>query len=305
MTFEFKEIDYYRFGLDAGLRNLLGNGFTLGLRKTVGKISQPINSYARFPEYYCMDQAISCYLAENCHCNPVRILDVGSPKCFGLYLADILEVELEMTDVSRMNLDEYQIMSKRLKPKAKGRVHFAVQDARSLSYENAAFDIVYSMSVIEHVEGERGDSQSILEMLRVLKPGGLLLMSVPFGKKYMEQQRRGFAHAVEKTGNHSLYFFQRIYDQAAIEGRIMPVLRGVRMRSQWTVWREEGLLLRVFGRLGENAQGLLGFLNPLFSRWFNRCASGIVPDIPSCYGEIHSSTDVLGDFVLVAEKQAA
>jgi len=210
-----------------------------------------------------------------------------------------------MTDVSRMNLDEYQIMAERLKPKAKGRFHFAVQDARSLDYEDAAFDIVYSMSVIEHVEGERGDSQSVLEMVRVLKPGGLLLISVPFGKRYIEQQRRGFAHAVERTTDQSLYFFQRIYDQAAVESRIVPALEGLRVRSQWTIWREKELPVRMFRMLGENAQGLLGFLNPLLSSWCNRCAGGIVPDIPGCYGETHSSNDFYGDLVLIVEKKAA
>jgi SAM-dependent methyltransferase len=304
MIFPFREIDYYRFGVGAGMRNLLGNGFSIGLRKTIGKISQPVNSYTRFPEYYYMDQAISHYVAESRRSKPVRVLDVGSPKCFGLYLANKLEVKVEMTDVSRLNLDEYQLMSKRLEPKAKGRVHFATQDARSLDYEDAAFDIVYSMSVIEHVEGERGDSQSIQEMVRVLRPGGLLLISVPFGKKYVVQRRRGLAHSVERTRDESLFFFQRIYDGAALDKRILPALEGLRVRSQWTIWRERELPVRMFNKLGENMQGLLGFLNPLLSRWCNRCASGIVNEIPGCYGEIHSATDLYGDLVLIAEKEA-
>jgi SAM-dependent methyltransferase len=302
---QFCEIDYYRFGVRAGLRNLLENGFSIGLRKTIGKISQPINSYTRFPEYYYMDQAINHYVAENNRSRPIRILDVGSPKCFGLYLAYKLKVEVEMTDVSPLNLDEYQMMSKCLELEAKGHVHFATQDARSLDYEDSVFDIVYSMSVIEHIEGERGDSQSIQEMVRVLRTGGLLLISVPFGKKYTEQWRRGFARAVEKTEDQSLYFFQRIYDCAALESRVLPALQGLRVRSQWTIWRERELPVRLFKLLGENAQGLLGFLNPLLSRWCNRGASGLVHEIPGSYGEIHSPTDVYGDFVLIAEKEAA
>ena len=305
MVFPFREIDYYRFGVGAGMRNLSGNGFSIGLRKTIGKISQPINSYTRFPEYYYMDQAISGYVAESRRSKPLRILDVGSPKCFGLYLANRLEVEVIMTDVSRLNLDEYQLMSKRLETKAKGHANFATQDARSLDYEDAAFDIVYSMSVIEHVEGEQGDSRSVQEMVRVLRPGGLLLLSVPFGKKYVEQRRRGFASAVEKTGDQTLYFFQRIYDRAALESRILAVLGGLRVRSEWTIWRERQLPVRMFKKLGENVQGLLGFLNPLLSRWCNRCGSGIVSEIPGCYGEIHSASDFYGDFVLIAEKEVS
>jgi len=304
MIFAFREIDYYRFGVEAGMRNLLGNGFFIGLRKTIGKVSQPVNSYTRFPEYYYMDQGISQYVAQSRRTKPTRILDVGSPKCFGLYLANKLEVELEMTDVSRLNLDEYELMSKPLEPRARGHVHFATQDARSLDYEDAAFDIVYSMSVVEHVEGDRGDSRSIQEMVRVLRPGGLLLLSVPFGNKYIEQRRKGFASAVEKTEDQSLYFYQRIYDRAALESRIVPALGRLRVRSQWTIWRESVLPVRMFKKLGENVQGLLGFLNPLLSRWCNRCASGVVDEIPGCYGEVHSATDLYGDLVLIADKEA-
>jgi SAM-dependent methyltransferase len=303
MVFPYRELDYYCFGVEVGMRNLSGNGFSIGLRKTIGKIAQPINSYTRFPEYYYMDQAISHYVAQSKRSKPLRILDVGSPKCFGLYLANRLEVEVTMTDVSRLNLDEYQLMSKRLEIKAKGYVNFSVQDARSLDYEDAAFDIVYSMSVIEHVEGERGDSRSVQEMVRVLRPGGLLLLSVPFGRKFVEQRRRGFARAVEKTEDQTLYFFQRIYDRATLESRILAVLDGFRVRSQWTIWRERELPVRMFKKLGENMQGLLGFLNPLLSRWCNRCASGIVSEIPGSYGEIHSATDSYGDVVLVVQKE--
>jgi len=303
VAFPFREIDYYLFGVGAGIRNLFGNSFSIGVRKTVGKISQPITSYTRFPEYYCMDRAISEYVGESRSSKPARILDIGSPKCFGLYLANKLEVEVEVTDISRLNLDEYFVMSKSLEAKAKGHVHFSTQDARCLGYEDASFDIVYSMSVIEHIEGEQGDSQSIGEMVRVLKPGGLLLLSVPFGKKYVEQMRRGLVQCVEKTKDQSLYFFQRIYDRTALENRILSALGGLEVRSQWTVWRERDLPVRALKRLGENVQGLLGFLNPLLSRWCNRCASGVVEGIPSCYGEIYSATDSYGDFVYVGEKR--
>jgi len=76
---------------------------------------------------------------------------------------------------------------------AKGELRFAAQDVRRLDYGDQEFDIVYSMSVIEHVEGQSGDSEAIREMVRVLRPGGLLLASVPFSSTYIEQHREGFA----------------------------------------------------------------------------------------------------------------
>src|SRR5690242_20298390 len=55
--FRYQEPRYYFFGLKAGLRNLLQNGFALGAKRTLGKIAQPINWYTRFPEYYYFDRA--------------------------------------------------------------------------------------------------------------------------------------------------------------------------------------------------------------------------------------------------------
>jgi SAM-dependent methyltransferase len=283
-----------------GLANLMRNGMRLGVKKTIGKITQPINSYTRFPEYALMEHAIHTFYNTSAVCGRLKILDVGSPKCFGLYLA----WSVEMTDISSLNVDEYRLMWKAICNRAKGSAQFAIQDARSLQYAANQFDVVYSMSVLEHIEGESGDAEGVREMVRVLKPGGLLLLSVPFGKAYMEQWRKGFAGAVEKRKDETLYFFQRIYDRATLESRIVQGLKGLRMCSQWTIWRARELPVRMFRSLGENLQGLLGFMNPWMSSWVNRCASGIVDEIPGSYGEIYSAADLYGDVVLVAERAA-
>jgi len=296
------EFRYYIFGLYLGLLNLLRNGMRLGLMKTIGKITQPINSYTRFPEYYLMDEAIQSFSRSKKDSELLRILDVGSPKCFGLYLASKLELEIEMTDINSLNIDEYKTMWEAVRPHARGRAHFALEDARSLSYPANHFDVVYSMSVLEHIEGQAGDRDGLREMARVLKPGGLLLLSVPFGGEYVEQQRKGLAHAVEKKSGGSLYFFQRIYDIRAIERRIFPALGGLSVRAEWTVWRERELPVRLFKSLGEYLGGALGFLNPWLSLWSNRYGSGIVEAVSGSYGQIYSTQDSYGDFVLAAQK---
>jgi len=302
MIFPFRETDYYRFGVGAGMRNLWGNGFSIGLRKTIGKISQPINSYARFPEYYYMAESIGRYVKENRSSKSLRILDVGSPKCFGLYVAANFEVEGELTDISRLNLDEYELIWKELASTAKGEVRFAAQDVRRLDYGDQEFDIVYSMSVIEHVEGQSGDSEAIREMVRVLRPGGLLLASVPFSSTYIEQHREGFAGAIRKTGDEKRYFFQRIYDRPALTNRILRCLDGMRVERAWTVWRRNTWFAKLYGHLGENVRGVLGFVNPWLSAWLNLSEEGIHDAFESRYSEIHSPTDVLGDVIIEARK---
>ncbi|MGB8363056.1 MAG: class I SAM-dependent methyltransferase [Rhizomicrobium sp.] len=56
------------------------------------------------------------------------------------------------------------------------RVDHGVDLNRPLPYGDETFDVVYSMEVIEHVEGHRN---FISEVARVLKPGGWFVMTTP------------------------------------------------------------------------------------------------------------------------------
>jgi SAM-dependent methyltransferase len=209
-----------------------------------------------------------------------------------------------MTDISALNIDEYKVMWSAVELGAIGTATFALQDARSLRYEADSFDVVYSMSVIEHIDGPDAESQGIRELLRVLKPGGLLLLSTPFGNRYAEQKRAGFAEAVRKTQDGELYFFQRIYDKDALKDRIVEHLDGAGIKAEWTIWRRSHPSLKILSRMGENARGLFGFMNPWVSRMVNRCSCGIEEVVPSSYGDVHSTTDIYGDVVLVVQKAA-
>ena len=157
--FPHREARYYSFALRAGVANLLSNGFLLGAKKTIGKITQPINAYSRFPEYYWFDSAVRRRLLTVPTGTRLKVLDVGSPKMLGLYLGVNTTAELILTDISELNVDEYQVMWRGLEGKAKGKIMFSLADARSLQFRDAEFDVVYSMSVVEHIEGEDGDSR--------------------------------------------------------------------------------------------------------------------------------------------------
>lgn|ERR1700686_5005016 len=301
--FPHHELKYYSFGVHAGVSNLLRNGTRLGGRKTIGKITQPINAYSRFPEYYWFELAIRNHQRSLPTGQRVRILDVGSPKMLGLYLGFKTEAEMTLTDISELNVDEYQTMWGGLEAKAKGKVIFALQDARALAYGDAEFDIVYSMSVIEHIEGDEGDSRAVRELLRVLKPGGLLVLSVPFGTHYIEQKSIGVSGAARKTGDHEAYFFQRIYDPLVFQERILKHAPDLKQVTLTTVSRRNQWLGRAFGLLGENVRGALGFVNPLLSVAINCSSQGISHPSKVNYGEVHRARDVYADLILTGQKQ--
>jgi SAM-dependent methyltransferase len=62
-------------------------------------------------------------------------------------------------------------------------------DARKTDFEDDFFDVVTAVSTIEHIglgrygdtKDNKGDKKTLEEILRITKPNGILLMSVPFG----------------------------------------------------------------------------------------------------------------------------
>lgn len=299
--FAFDEAKYYAFGLRMGLRNLVHNGAQLGAKKTIGKILQPINSYTRFPEYAFMESEIRAHLRESKYSDPPKVLDVSSPKCFSLYLAYTYNIVAYLTDIDRDSVHEAEMLWNSIKKHAKGKALFSVQDGRSLEYPDNEFSVVYSMSVIEHIEGEFADSAAMREMTRVLKPEGLLTVTVPIGNQYIEQQRVGFRAAAQRTHDSSVFFFQRIYTPEAATKRLVNAVHESALFCAATACRKVGVLSRLYLRLGENLRGLLGFLSPLLSALWNYTRVGAV-EAPSRYGGLNSPADVYGDLMLAWRK---
>ncbi len=65
-------------------------------------------------------------------------------------------------------------------PYRQDRLTFLKMDGRQLDFPDNSFDIAYSLSSIEHFGGMDGASQTIREMTRVLKPGGILALATEY-----------------------------------------------------------------------------------------------------------------------------
>jgi len=90
------------------------------------------------------------------------------------------------------------------------RDNFFVQreDATRLSFADGSVDFVTVVSTIEHIPGD-GDSRSMAEFARVLRPGGRVVVTVPTAPAYIENQA-------------TFYYagFERRYDPAALVNRL-------------------------------------------------------------------------------------
>lgn len=97
------------------------------------------------------------------------------------------------------------------------RIVFKQGDARQMPFADAAFDVVVSSSAVHHMVRGRADFEQVAaEMLRVLKPGGQIIIAdvTPLVEACAARfQAGGLACEVKPTGR----FF--VYDRAIVFGR--------------------------------------------------------------------------------------
>lgn len=85
-----------------------------------------------------------------------------------------------------------------------------IEDGTNLSYPDNYFDRVMSISAVEHFEGESGDTNAMKEIGRVLKPGGRAVVSVPFGREYIEREKP-----------YWVGYYSRYYDKTTLYERLI------------------------------------------------------------------------------------
>jgi ubiquinone/menaquinone biosynthesis C-methylase UbiE len=114
-----------------------------------------------------------------------KILDVGTTKSDIVWInwLDNLPIEVYATDYDNMNTEVQNLK-------------FVQSDVRKLPFEDNYFDKILAVSVIEHIgledsqvlEGtpevsSEGDIDAIKELKRILKPGGEIIMTLPYSKE--------------------------------------------------------------------------------------------------------------------------
>ena len=147
-----------------------------------------------------------------------RILDMGcgaGRHAFALYRrgADVVALDLdeaELKDVAGM----FAAMAEEGEAPSGARATAVRGSAYSLPFEDAAFDRVVAAEVLEHLPQ---DERAMAELVRVLKPGGLIAVTVPrWGPELMCWALSSAYHEVE--GGHV-----RIYRGSELRRRLASV----------------------------------------------------------------------------------
>jgi SAM-dependent methyltransferase len=174
------------------------------LAATWDLLVHPID-FIRCPEYSSVFHQISLPPGS-------RICDVSSPKLPSAHLAQthtVVAGDLYADDVS---LWRQRVNGWHRRPK------LVVFDGRRLPFPDNAFDLTYSISVLEHVEGE-GDRDAMAEIVRVTRPGGYVGINMPYDLRRRERFVQHDSYGKPYTG--APIFFSRTYDAALLKERLL------------------------------------------------------------------------------------
>ncbi len=181
-----------------------------------------------------------------------KILDAGSGEGFGVEMMRKAGLDAWGIDLSA---DVVQ------KTSARYGAYFSVGSITRIPYDDATFDAVTCMEVIEHVP-EADAIKALAEIHRVLRPGGRLILSTPNGKNsiggevnayhFKEYTDREMRALLSEAGFRQIELFGLACSNKAVQGIAQSgVARG------WMKFKHRIGLNRPLGNLGYLLEKLL------------------------------------------------
>lgn len=174
---------------------------TLGLfstyKKKLSLLCRPLDA-PRYVEYAYLKKFISKNKLNN-----LKILDVSSPYIMSYILC-------KGNKVTKTDIDQSE---KKFIEENKNLV-FKIEDATNLSFADSTYDLVYSVSVIEHIYEKY--VKAIKEMVRVAKKGGYIYITFPVAKEYLEEWSEGSVYEKQYKENNKT-FFQYRFDKKHVD----------------------------------------------------------------------------------------
>lgn len=140
----------------------------------------------------------------------LKFLDVGC----GFGSTSILAAR-DGLEVYALDIDKRQLLWERDR-KSKLEINLVAADGQTLTFPDSTFDVVYCCHVLEHIPN---DSKVLIEIYRVLKLNGILLLSVPNGFNLSAKFKRKFKRQNIFISKEHL----REYDRDMISGRLEKI----------------------------------------------------------------------------------
>lgn len=204
-------LNFRRFALAMAFRFLTGGSNAVSYKQIYEMMFWPMLS-TRYFEFDFMWRMLSGVKSS-------RYLDVSSPRLLPIVLLDKnpgLTAELLNPDVGDLAITGDLVRACGLS----NRCHLHDCRIETSPFEDESFDLITCISVLEHIPD---DKMAVKTMWRLLKPGGVLLLSMPCAAKAVEQYTNVNAYGLPVPQNDGFSFFQRLYDHALCEENIFSI----------------------------------------------------------------------------------
>jgi SAM-dependent methyltransferase len=209
-------VEFGYFGRSLGWR-LARSGALWGL----GWVANPV-SIVRYFEFdfarRCLEDARG------------RFLDLGSPRLFSLWMANRKAGHITMLNPDARDVARSREAAHRLGLRD---IEFDVAGADVLASRPERYDAIWSLSVLEHIEGAYDERVVLRLAWDALVPGGRLVITVPAAPAFAVETRPSDPYGTQPPLPDGSYFFQRIYDKKSIDSRLTGTLNTPPQREEY------------------------------------------------------------------------
>lgn len=186
-----------------------------------------------------------------------RCLDVSSPRLLSLFLAAKQDCHITLINPDPQDLRTTEALIRKADTRNIALHDWNVSHLHARQHL-AAFDTVWSVSVVEHIAGPMDDSDAMRAMWDTVAPGGTLLVTVPVDREFRLEHSTFPQYPTQPREPDGMFFFQRFYDARALQERLVAPL---------------GLAPTVIRWFGERSAGG-------WNRYRSRCdAWGLIPHV--------------------------
>lgn len=208
--------DYFFIGRSAAVRSL----FKMG-PSAFGMYITPVNS-VRYFEFAFANECLPPSFT--------KCLDVSSPRLFSLALAQ----RYPGAQISMMNPDSRDAKTTNKYTAALGLKNITISNTPVdvLADSGVVYDCVWSLSVIEHIDGPYDDRDAVKWMFNSLGCGGRLILTFPIDRVSRVEYQSHDYYGTQPAQNGRI-FFQRVYDCDAIKDRIIRSLGREPTKVSW------------------------------------------------------------------------
>ena len=152
----------------------------------------------------------------------LKILDISSPQILTASVAELSSTwKITYINPFQLELDYMLKLSNLLSINNIVTKKIDITSEEELKLLDNNFDYIFSSSVFEHIHPEEdGDITAVKNILQLLKPNGIFVLSVPFYKKSFNEYKYGDVYSVKGNENKKI-FFQRFYDEETLNRQLI------------------------------------------------------------------------------------